>query len=96
MRITLGIVLALVGVLIAVLGTVLYSVGPDGESGHMAGKGGVIFWWLSMPGYLVGTPFLLARVPQPWCAVIGGGLLWGATGILLGSLFRRRRATRSD
>jgi hypothetical protein len=98
MRIAFVVGLAAVGVFIAILGTVLYSVGPEGESGYMAGKGGILFWWLSIPGYVVGTPFLLARVPESGCGVIGGGILWGVIGFVLGSSIpnrSRRRGTQT-
>jgi hypothetical protein len=73
---------------------VLYAVGPDGETGPMAGRGGIIFWWMSLPGQLIGWPLHIVRVPVELGSIVGNIVLWGATAMLVSSkgLWRGKRA----
>ena len=84
------------GAAIGVLGNVLYQVGPDGESGALAGKGGIIFWWFSLPGQLASAPFEMFGIKHPWSSVLGGTAFWGVVGLFIAIGIGLRRAPSKD
>jgi len=84
-------IIAVLGGLIGYAGTCLYSIGVCGEIGPLAGRGGIVFWYLSWPGQLVGIPFGSFGLSHGLSSVIGGALLWGGVAWLIANLGSRRR-----
>lgn len=84
------------GLLMAVLGNVFYSVGPSGETGALAGKGGILFWWIALPGQMAGAAFHVLGIKEPWSSVCGGAILWGFVGLFIAIIVGLRRAPSRD
>jgi hypothetical protein len=92
----LPVVGAAFGLSMAVLGNVLYSLGPCGETGVLAGKGGICFWWIALPGQIAGAAFDVFGIKEPWSSILGGTVLWGVVGLLIAIIAGRRGAASRD
>ena len=96
MRVWIPLLGAALGAVVAILGTVLYQVGPDGESGVLVGRGGILFWWLSFPGHFARAFFTPLGFDNHWSTVLGNALLWGLAAFAISEHLRVRRRPPAD
>ena len=95
-RVMLPCLMAGGGAMVATLGNVLYSMSPCGEVGVLAGKGGIVFWYMALPGFFAGVPLDSVGIKYPWSSILGGTLLWALIGLVIARVVSRRRSVSPD
>lgn len=82
---------ATLGLVIAVVGSVLYQVGPCGATGPLAhSRIAGVLWWVSLPGQVVGLPLKSIGIPMEWASCIGGAVVWGVAGLVVVGIVGKR------